>query len=365
MKKQFFLVGTADEVAEQIQESIDRANETTRKWAEMLTFDPDPQTGISPKDVVWRKNKSRLYRYISNKGIKYRPPVLLIYALINKAYILDLYPGMSLVEYLVDSGFDVYMLEWGEFQWEDRKLSYADLVFDYIANAARKVCQFSRCDEISIIGYCMGGTMAAMYASLSSLPRIKNMVYIASPIDFSEAGVSSVWFRDKDFKADKIVDTYQLIPSDFIDYGVKMLNPVNNFLGTYTRLWKMIDEDLPVQSWKLLNKWVNDNINFPGEAYRQWTKDIYSENKLINKQFQLRGMRVDLSTIEANTLALAGQNDHIVSSAQVEAVMDVISSPDKKFIEYPVGHGGLVFGSIARHKVYPAIANWLKVRSRD
>lgn len=191
------------------------------------------------------------------------------------------------------------MLEWGEFEWEDRNLSFADLVMDYIAMAVRKVCQFSRCDELSIIGYCMGGTMAAMYAALFPFPHIKNITFIAAPVDFSDAGASSAWFASDKFDPDKIVDTFKLIPSNFIDYGVKMLNPVNNFWGTYTRLWKMIDEDVPVQSWKVLNKWVNDNMNFPGEAYRQWIKDIYVENKLINKELQLRGHRVDLARIEA------------------------------------------------------------------
>ncbi len=363
MNKPRFFAGTGDEVGEKLQESYDRMLDSTRKWVEILTFDPDPQTGMTPKDTVWRKNKSRLYRYVCPGGIRHRTPVLLIYALINKAYILDLTPGMSLVEHLVEEGFDVYMLEWGEFQWEDRNLSFADLVFDYIANAVRKVCQFSRCDKLSLVGYCMGGTMAAMYTSLRVFPQVKNMVYLASPFDFADAGVSSVWLQDQNFDADQIVDTFELIPSFFIDYGVKMLNPVNNFWGTYTRLWRMIDEGLSVQSWKVLNKWVNDNVNFPGEAYRQWIKDLYQENKLVSGNFQLRGQPVDLGKITASTLVLAGQFDHIVLPHQAQAVFDVISSSDKEYHEYPVGHGGLVFGKVAKCQVYPKVASWLEARS--
>ncbi|MGI6435466.1 MAG: alpha/beta fold hydrolase [Syntrophomonadaceae bacterium] len=346
-----------------IEENYQRWLDNTRKWAEILTFDPDPQTGITPKDVVWRKNKAKLYRYISPNGVKHRTPILMLYALINEAYILDLAPGMSLVEYLVDNGYDVYLLEWGDFQWEDRGLTLADFIFDYIANAARKVCQFSKTDQLSIIGYCMGGTMASMYASLFDMPRVKNMVYLAAPFDFSSAGVAGVWINNEAYDFDKIVDTLKLIPSYFIDSGVKLLNPVGNYLGTYTRLWKLLDEGAPVQPWKVLNKWVNDNKNFPGEAFRQWIHDCYQGNKLVKKELLLRGRRVDLSNIRASVLLLAGEKDHLVLPEQTMAAMRYIQSEDISYKEYPIGHGGLVFGGIAKKQVYPYIVEWLRTRS--
>lgn len=361
-KKLYVLSGSAEEVGEKLQESYDRVLESTRKWAEIISFDPDPQTGMTPKDVVWRKNKSKLYRYCSS-GIKHRIPILVLYALINKAYILDLTPGMSMVEHLVDEGFDVYMLEWGEFQWEDRHLTFADFVFDYIAHAVRKVCQFSNCDELSIIGYCMGGTMGAMYASLFELPKIKNMVFLASPVDFENAGLSSKWLNSEAYDADKIADTFELVPSSFVDCGVKMLNPVNNFWGTYTRLWKVIDEGMSIKSWKVLNKWVNDNINFPGGAYRQWIRDMYQENLLVKGGIYLRGQQVDFKNIDAALLVLAGEKDHIVLPEQARAAMDYMRSEDKSYYEFPIGHGGLVFGGMARDKVFPIISQWLSARS--
>lgn len=362
-KKSLLLSGSADEVGEQLQESYDRIMESTRRWAEIISFDPDPQTGMTPKDIVWRKNKSKLYRYCSSNPIKHRKPVLILYALINKAYILDLTPGMSLVEHLVDEGFDVYMLEWGDFEWEDRHLTFADLIFDYIAHTVHKVCQFSRCDELSLIGYCMGGTMAAMYTSLFNFPRISNMVFLAAPFDFENAGISSRWLKSGHFDADKIADTFELVPRDFIDYGVKLLNPVNNFWGTYTRLWKVIDEGMSIKSWKVLNKWVNDNTNFPGGAYRQWIRDMYQENLLVKGGINLRGQQVDLKNIESALLVLAGEKDHIVLPHQARAAMDYVGSKDKSYCEFPIGHGGLVFGGIAKNQVFPTISQWLGDRS--
>ncbi|MEN6461138.1 MAG: alpha/beta fold hydrolase [Syntrophomonas sp.] len=363
MKKPKYFTGSPDEIGERLQESYDRMLKNTKDWAEILAYDPFPQTGMTPKDTVWKKNKAKLHRYTSRNGLKHRIPVLFLYALINKAYILDLTPGMSMIEYLVDDGYDVYLLEWGNFEWEDRNLSMADFVFDYIAHAVHKVCQFSGTDELSIIGYCMGGTMASMYASLFPFPKIKNLALLAAPLDFNNAGVTSYWLNQDNFDTDKVVNTFELIPKTFLDFGVKMLNPVNNYVGTYTRLWKMIDEGLSVESWRLLNKWVNDNINFPGEAYRQWIKELYQENKLINKQFMLRGHQVDLSNIHSPLLVFYGKNDHIVLPHQSLAARDAIASSDINCMEFPIGHGGLVFGNIAKKHVYPSLSEWLNTRS--
>lgn len=346
-----------------LQEGQDRWLQVTKRWLEILTLDPSPQTGCSPKDVIWRKNKAKLYRYHHTVLRRYKTPVLFLYALINRAYILDITPGMSMVEYLVNEGFDVYMLEWGDFDWEDRKLSFAELIYDYIARAVRRVAVESESEEISLIGYCMGGTMATMYAALFEQPKIRNLVYIASPLDFSNAGISSIWLAAPAFNPDRVADTFQLIPRDFIDMGTKMLNPVNNYLGTYTRLWRLLDEGLSVHAWKVLNKWMNDGINFPGEAYRQWIKEFYQENRLIKNQIVLRGRTVHLQRIKSNLLALVGERDHIVLPDQTAAALEYLGSKEKSYYEFPVGHGGLVFGSVARDQVFPLLANWLRERS--
>jgi len=356
---------TAGDIGEQMQESLDKMMAATQKWAEILALDPWPETGKTPKEVVWRKNKSKLYHYYSDKPIKHRIPVLFTYALINKAYILDLTPGMSMIESLVDNGFDVYMLEWGNFEWEDRNLTYNDFVYKYIARAVQKVCQISQTEELSIVGYCMGGTMACMYASLFPKPTLRNLVLLAAPIRFDIGGTETRWLNTTfGNDVDTIVDTFQLVPKEFIDIGVKMLKPVNNFIGTYSRLWKLVEEGAPIDNWKALNKWVDDNQNFPGGAYRQWVRDFYHDNKLIKGEIKLRGNRVDLSRITSNLLVLAGENDHLVRPEQAKAAMDALSSSlDKEYHEFPIGHGGLVFGKVAVKQVYPLLGNWLAARS--
>src|SRR5437899_4622704 len=123
-------------------------------------------TGQTPKEVVWTKNKAKLYRYAPMAEKRFPVPILLIYALINRPYVMDLMPGNSLVEYLVNQGFDVYLLDWGTPGDEDKNLTFENYVLDYIPRAVRKVLRHSHAEELSLLGFCMGGTMTAMYAAL-------------------------------------------------------------------------------------------------------------------------------------------------------------------------------------------------------
>src|SRR5215210_7967664 len=104
-------------------------------------------TGRTPKEVVWTKNKAKLYRYEPSAEKKYSVPLLMVYALINRPYVLDILPGNSFIEYLIGEDFDNYIL-------------------DYLPRAVRKVLRTSGAEEFTLLGYCMGGTMSAMYASL-------------------------------------------------------------------------------------------------------------------------------------------------------------------------------------------------------
>src|SRR5919199_5533864 len=123
-------------------------------------------TGRTPKEVVWTKNKAKLYRYEPHREKKYPVPILIVYALINRPYVLDLLPGNSFIEYLVNEGFDVYMLDWGIPGDEDQDLDFEHYILDYLPRVAKKVMRISCAEEYTLLGYCMGGTMAAMSAAL-------------------------------------------------------------------------------------------------------------------------------------------------------------------------------------------------------
>ncbi|MCM3724792.1 class III poly(R)-hydroxyalkanoic acid synthase subunit PhaC [Neobacillus cucumis] len=350
-----FLEAFPEEYGKQVKRVI--------KATQVLTVDPKPEVGPTPKEVIWTKNKTKLYRYVSEQPKKHKTPLLLIYALINKPYVLDLTKGGSLIEYLVNNGFDIYLLDWGTPGYEDRNMKLDDFIIDYIPRAVKKVLKTSKVDELSILGYCMGGTMTSIFAALYPELPIRNLIFMTSPFDFEDSGSYGAMLNEKYFNIDKVVDTLGVIPPEMIDYGNKLSKPMANFYGPFISLVDRADNEKFVKSFKLLQKWLNDGIPFPGESYRQWIRDFYQKNKLIQGELVVRGRKVDLKNITANVLNLAGQNDLIAQPHMVEALMDAISSKDKQFKNLPVGHTSITFGSQASKITYPTIGDWLAERS--
>jgi len=322
-----------------------------------------PLIGQTPKEVVWTKGKAKLYRYQSGGKRKHATPILMIYALINRPYILDLTPGNSLIEYLVGEGYDVFMLDWGKFDEEDQQLRIDDLVVDYVARAVKKTLKVSGADSVTLFGYCMGGTMALMYAGSQPEAPIKNLVALTTPVDFADAGLFTRWMNADAFDVDRVVDTLGNVPPEFIRHGAKLLKPLQNFMGTYVQLWDKLSDEEFVKSWLLLDHWINDGIQFPGEAYRQWVKDLYQNNRLLKGEMRIREREVKLSNITCPVLCATASLDHIVQKEQATVLLDHVASPDKEVYEAVAGHVGIVAVAAARDNFYPKLADWLSTRS--
>jgi polyhydroxyalkanoate synthase len=323
------------------------------------------QTGQTPKEVIWTKNKARLYHFVPVCEKRFPVPLLCIYALINRCYILDLMPGNSIVEYLVNQGFDVYLLDWGIPGEEDKNLTFDHYVLDYITRAVKRVLRHANAEECSILGYCMGGTMSAMYAALFPDFPLKNLILLTAPIDFTpeNMGLYGIWMSEKHFNPDLLVDAFANIPGEVINTGNRMVKPVANYVGVYVTMWNRLLHDEPMSTLLAMNKWVNDGVPFAGEAFRQWIRDFYQQNKLVQGEIYLRGRRVDLSRISCPVLNIAGKKDHICTPPQTEAMMRLIRSQDKEFCVLDAGHVGLLTGSDAKKKLWAKIYTWLETRS--
>jgi polyhydroxyalkanoate synthase len=324
------------------------------------------EVGQTPKEVIWTKNKATLYRYAPAMEKRFPVPILFVYALINRPYILDLLPGSSLVEYLVGQGFDVYLLDWGTPGDEDSNLSFEHYVLDYLPRAVRKMLKTSHAEEFTLFGYCMGGTMSAMYAALFPEKPLRNLVLLATPIDFTEEdmGLYGLWTSARYFNPDLLVEAFGNVPGELVDTGNRLVKPVTNYVSAYVTMWERIARDKPMKNWLAMNKWVNDGVPFPGAAFRQWISDFYQQNKLVKGEISLRGRRVDLAQITCPVLSIAGKQDHICTLPQVQAAMRFISSQDKEFLALDAGHVGLLTSAGARKELWPRLWNWLEPRSR-
>lgn len=334
-----------------------------KRLTEVFIMEPEPQVGQTPKEVVWTKNKAKLYRYQPAIKKTNKVPILMIYALINKPYILDLYPGNSLIEHLTNKGHDVYLLDWGVPGYEDRHMKLDDYIIDYIPQAIKKVLRKSEAKEITILGYCIGGTMSAIFTALNPQLPIRNLLLLTSPIDFTDAGLFTKWLDKRYFQLDKLVDTLGNIPFEMIDFGNKLLSPISTTYGPYVSIVDRVEDENFVLNWKLMQKWLNDGVPFPGEAYRQWIREFYQENKLIKDELVIRGEKVKLSNIKANLLNISATRDNIALPNQVAPLNDKVSSENKTYHSVETGHISVVVGRKAIKEIHPYIENWITENS--
>jgi polyhydroxyalkanoate synthase len=319
-------------------------------------------TGTSRKDVVWTRNKTTLYRYRPTAPRVHRTPVLLVYALINKPYILDLRPDNSFVSHLLRDGYDVFLLDWGTPGWEDRDTTLDELVGEHLPKAVERMRRAGAGEDYTLFGYCMGGTMAAMHAALRPA-GLRNLVALTAPIDFSDAGTLSVWTDPRHLDPERVGRALGNVPGSLIDLGTKMLKPVPNLVGAHATMWERLLTGQDMTSWLAMNKWVNDGVPFPGAAFAQWVGDYYQRNRLVRGEVTVRGEPVDLSRVVASVLAIAGARDHIVPPAMARPLVDLVSSADREYLELPAGHVGLLAGSGARTSLWPRVTDWLGSRS--
>lgn len=322
----------------------------------------------TPKELIWTLNKAKLYRYtpVVPAENRYRIPLLLVFAIMNRPYILDLRPGHSFVEFMVRNGFDVYLLDWGRPGIEDKETKLDDYAMEYLPRAIRKMKAVSGSEEFSMLGWCIGAILTTIYAALRPDDGLRNLLLLTAPLDFSDRKnvTFARWTNEKYFNVEKILAAFGNMPGEMIDYGARALKPVDNYITNYCKLWDNLDDSRAVEAWHAMNTWVTDNIPMAGAAYRQLIVELYRDNALIQNQLRVKNERVDLSEIRANLLTVIAAADHITPPCQSEAILGKVSSIDKETYRIPGGHIGIMAGSSAHRTTWPHIQQWLSTRSR-
>jgi len=330
----------------------------------LLTTD-DAVIGATPRDVVWTHRNTTLYRYRSSRR-RYGVPLLLVFALINRPQIFDLRPGSSLVEYLIGEGFDVFLVDWGCPDEEDADQGLDEYVCDALEWAVRETVRASGVEEVSLVGWCFGATLCAMYCGLDrggARTPVRNLALLTMPID-GRASTYAKWVADEDFDVDRVSERWGSVPGGAIDFANKMIKPVTNFWTTYRRLWESVQDGATRrEAYQTMAKWVADNPPFAGRAWREWIQLMYRDAGLLRGTVRLRDRSVDLGRIDQNVLVITAGADHIAPRPGTMPFFDLIASADVEHFDRPGGHIGLVAGSAARKELWPGIAEWLAERS--
>ncbi len=341
-----------------VRASMEEAHRMNVALASMLS----PKVGQTPRTLIWTKNKTQLYRYDrpAQVPVQYRTPLLIVYALINKPYILDLISQRSFIGYMVNRGIDIFLLDWGIPGPEDQHLRFDDLVMEYLPQVVQQVLKASGEERLHMLGYCIGGILATLYAAMHLDAPLSSMILLATPVDFSNAGVLGTWLNPRSFDVDKLVDAMGSIPPAFIFAGARLLSLV----GATAMIEEFATDEQASSVWQAISLWALDGVPFPGEAFRQLVKDFYQGNKLINDQLTLASKPVHLSNITIPILNVSAQEDHLIPPSQIKPLFKKVSSTEKELVIVPGSHFALAIGQQAVRNLWPRELDWLARHSR-
>ncbi len=314
----------------------------------------------TPNDVVYREDSLKLLHYRPTAKRLHRTPLVIVYALVNRHYILDI-ENRSVVRNLLDQGFDIYMIDWGTPGSKERTLTIDNYVNGYMDRCVDIVRNLSNITKVSLFGYCMGGTFTAIYTTLHK-EKVKNIITLAPSIDCIK-DTTAFGSLARSLDIDNFVDTLGNIPAGFQYLFFMLLKPFKHYVGMYNQVAEKIDDNDFVDNFMKLEKWLWDTPPIPGEVFRQWVKEIYQENLLVQNSLKIGSKLVDLSKIDIPLLNIIAEIDHLVSPDSSKALNYVVSSKDKRIMIFPTGHIGLCTSSYSQKVVWPKVGEWLIERS--
>jgi polyhydroxyalkanoate synthase len=320
--------------------------------------------GSTPSDVVHRENQWRLLRYRpTDGGPEHRTPLVIVPSLINRHYVLDLLPDRSFVGWMVERGHDVYMIDWGTPGDENRHLDFDTICDTYLGRARRIAARRSGVDRAHLMGYCLGGTLTAIHAAAYP-DEVAAHVALAAPVAFEDDGLLTTWMNNPTFDVDSLVDATRNVPWPLMQFAFHMLEPTLNAKKAKYALENSDDASF-LDGFAALEIWGNDNVSFPGEAFRDYIQRLYQENRLVEDEFALSGRRVYLEDADHPTLVISFEHDHIVPPESAEPLADCVGTEDCEHLHLPGGHVTSVTSTSSKEALWPQISNWLVERDRQ
>jgi len=354
---------TAGEFGRMTEQAAENMN-TMRSWFQNLSEIQTVDIATAPRETVWEDGKVKLYHFTREDGKKptVKTPMIISYALVNRWEMMDLQPDRSMVRRLVESGIDLYVVDWGYATIVERYKTMSDYINGNLDDAIDFVRKRNKVDQVNLLGVCQGGTFSLIYAALHP-EKIKNLITMVTPVDFSsDAGLLFRWSRK--MNVDEIVDGFDgVVPGDFLNIAFDLLKPMAK-VKKYMNMPKLANDRGRMENFLRMEKWVADGPDQAGETYRQFIKDFYQQNKLYEGTFEMDGETVDLKKITMPLLNIYATADHLVPPPCTIPLNDKVGSKDKQLYEFPGGHIGVFVGGKSQKVLVPTISEWLKDRDK-
>ena len=350
-----------DALMDQMRNMVNKTIQRNIKGLDFIRA-PKAEVGTTPKDLIYDQGTLKLYHYRPVADEIYRVPVIIVMATTNKGFLFDLAPGQSMVEYLIERGHDVYMIDWDPPIAQERGLRLRDYTHDFLPTCVEKVMAESGEPNVNMIGYCMGGVLALIYASTHTDGPLNNLVCLTTPVNWHEMGLFRIWSDERYLDIDKLVDTLGIIPADFIASSFEMLRPASKTAGRL-RVWEQMWNDDFVKSYRAFERWGNETLPLAGEYYRDTTRELMWGNKLFSGELVIDGQDAKLENITIPIMHAIAEHDHIAPYGATKPLLELVSSKDKHELVLKGGHVSLIAGPNAVRRMWPQVDTWLGERS--
>lgn len=276
-------------------------------------------------------------------------PILIIPACINKYYILDLQQENSLVKWLSDSGYQVFMISWVNPDIDTANFGFEDYIISGVNTAVTELINNFDFKKIHLTGYCLGGILAAISASYFQEEKyIESLTLLATQLDFSEPNDFSIFLEPQVW-----IYIKQMIKAKGIVSGIDMQN-FFNFIKAKEMIFQYIVDNYfyakPKSKVDFL-AWNGDSTNLTTKFYEEYMELTYINNTIAypGKLF-IGNRKVDFSTISIPTFFLGTINDHIVPWKDAFRSMKLFKNSDKNFILCGSGHVAGVINHPSKNK---------------
>lgn len=321
------------------------------RGAAILATTPRPPVGLTPHEVVHRQGRL-VVRYYAPVGEVRATPVVLVPSLINKAYILDLEPGRSLVAALAERGHPTYLVDWGVPEVENGGEDVADTL-RLLHRCVDRACRHSRAPRALLFGYCMGGTLAAMYAARFPA-RVAGLVTLAAPIHFAEGGRFGSFVQALDtgraFPADGLVSPETMKPA------FQLLDPVGN-VSKYLAIEAASHDPRQLARVLVRERWLEENVPLPGAFAAEFIREGYQKDGLVHGTWRIDGQPVRLGDIRVPTLVVTCDRDFITPTAAAAPLAARVGGP-ARHVALDTGHIGVVVGGEGPKRFYPLLSGF-------
>jgi polyhydroxyalkanoate synthase len=335
------------------------------------TKDRDVQIATTPKREVWRQDKTVLYHYTPVAKQTVKTPVLVVYGLVGRYTMADLQEDRSLVRNLLAQGVDLYVVDWGTPTRSDRWLTLEDYIDGYLDECVDFIRERAKLDKVSLLGICEGGVFTTCYAARNP-GKVKSLTLTITPIDFHanakdaplHHGLIGMWARSMSGgDVDRLIEANGNLPGELMSFVFSMMTPVNALTKYNVGLFDVMDDEKKLLNFLRMEKWLADRPDHPGEAAKQWLKDLYQGNQLVKGEFKLGGRKVDLRKITMPVLNVFAEEDHIIPPRSTQALKSLIGTKDYTELPLPGGHVGVFVSGKSQGILGKNIYAWLKSKS--